>query len=70
MFLLYSDLRELSPPHEGPREQPKTVDHEDAEEQPEEPTEQLEVRPAVLHKAFRVEDEERPPGEGDDKKDD
>ena len=69
-FSIFTDLRELSPPHEGAREQPKTVDHEDAEEEPEEPTEQLEVGPAVPHKAFSMEDEERPTGEDDDEKDD
>ena len=69
-FLYQSDLRELSPPDEDPREQPQTVDHEDGEEKPEEPTEQLEVGPAVPHKAFGVEDKERPADEEDDEKQD
>ena len=69
-FLYESDLREVSPPHDGARKDPKAADGEDGEEEPEEATEQLEVRPAVPHKAFRVEDEERPPGEDDDEKDD
>ena len=66
----YSYLREIPPPHEGAREQPKSVDHEDAEEEPKESAEQLEVRPALPHKAFRMEDEERPPGEDDDEQED
>ena len=69
-FLYECDLREVSPPHDGARKDPETADVVGGEEEPEEATEQLEVGPAVPHKALGVEDEEIPQGEDDDEKKD
>ena len=56
-----SDLSEVSPPQEDPREQPEIVHHEGGADEPEELAEQLEVGLTIPHQSLGVEDKEGPP---------